>query len=668
MSEFKQAVYEAQKRAQKKRLFYAVGIIVSALILISFLMVSKGTRIEILPSEITDTAEASSPSTLAFVINGHLYSLTSEATVMATAEGFKLKTQKVTSADFGKVTTLTLDPLPSKLVLESSPEDDKTSWSINGELIAVDSRLEKVLDAGDYQVSLSHPYYESTERTYSLERGETVEETITLKPLSGKFDVTSTPDGAVITINNEEHGKTPTSLILKGGSYKVSLSKQGYDPVENTIEIKTNALNPTRHYKLQPKSAGIRLSLSPQGGTLTLNGINISPAAKIKVTSGKKSTISYKKPGYFGQSRTFTLEPEEVKSYTFDLKKEFGKVSVTANLPAEVYVNGKKVGRTPYETSLLAVEHQIHVKQVGYRTVKGKITPNADSTSLFNARLILEKEARLAEAPSTYKTKSGEEMVLFKATDTIDMGAERSEPGQRANEFVRTAMITKPFYAGRYEVTNAAYAAYKKDHSGPPTEPVSNVSWFDAVRYANWLSEAEGYIPVYKLNGDKLTGVDSHADGYRLLTESEWEWLARKAGRSSESLFSWGDDKTIPRKAANIADESTKGSVPIFVSRYDDGFANKSPVGAMQKEKSGLFDMGGNVSEWTHDAYTLIPPKKGVVHSHDLDRSLSISRVVKGANWQSGSLTELRSSYREGMEEAAATVGFRLGRFVYGGN
>lgn len=668
MSEFKQTVLEAREKADRTRLFYALGIVIAGLFVIAFLLISRGTLIQVMPEDIKESAKINSASSLAFIINGHLYSLAGEAAVHAEAEGYKPKTQTLSQADFGRVTIITLEPLPSQIKLTSNVEDDKTSWSINGQLTAVNSILDKTFEAGDYKIGVNHPYFQPVVLNYTLKPGEIIERTINMTPLEGEFDVKSRPNGAIVSINGEVRGETPLIITLQGGHYDVGLTRQGYDPIEDEVEIKTDALTPSRDYKLILKSAGVFVSVSPSGGTLTLNGINVQPSGKIKVNAGKKSTLSYKKPGFFTQTESFTLQPDEVKRIDFELQKAMGQVEVTSNIPAEVYINRQKVGTTPFRTLLNTIEHTVEVKAAGYRLSSRIVKPTAGLLTSFNAQLVTEKQVLLMESPTTYKTKAGGEMVLFNVNDSVNMGATRSEPGQRANEFVKKARINKPFYAGRYEVTNAAYAKFKTSHSGPATEPVSNVSWFDAARFANWLSAAEGRQAVYVLTGDRLIDINAHADGYRLLTEAEWEWLARKAGRSHETLFAWGDAKTLPKKAANIADESTKGSAPLFVPRYNDGFTAKAPVGSMTIETSNLFDMAGNVSEWTHDSYDLIPPAKGVIKSHELDRSLTRSRVVKGANWRSGSLTELRASYRDGMEQPSPTVGFRLGRFLYGGN
>ncbi len=91
-------------------------------------------------------------------------------------------------------------------------------------------------------------------------------------------------------------------------------------------------------------------------------------------------------------------------------------------------------------------------------------------------------------------------------------------------------------------------------------------------------------------------------------------------------------------------------------------------MGSLAQEKSGLYDQGGNVSEWTHDSYSIVIPEQGKVFQDPFDSTNAGLHVIKGANWRSGSITELRPSYREGLGAGRDDLGFRVGRYVYGGD
>jgi formylglycine-generating enzyme required for sulfatase activity len=668
MSEFNQAIEAARRKQRWLTLFVLIGFIVIVLLLVMVVFASRGTRIEVLPTEITQQAQVSTEQGMAVVIFSHLYSLSPLAEIKAQAPGFLPTTAKISQADFGKVTTITLKPLPGELKLTTSANADRTRWLLNGELADVANRFEKTLKAGDYAISVNHPYYQPASRTYTLGRGELVTEQIELSPIERAVTIDSSPKGASVAVDGNELGVTPLSLMLAGGRHAVEITKPGFDPTIDEVEIKNTDTKIARNYQLSAKKAGVNITVSPAGGTLLQNGSPVAITSRVNIKAGHKTTLTYSKPGYLPQSQTLTLAADERRDIAFSLQKEMGEIEINATPRATVTINGKIEGQTPLKRSLQAVAQQIELSLAGYRSVTKTVTPSAKSPSKLSVTLVPEEKARLLEAPKSYRTKAGGEMVLFTPNDKVRMGAPRGEPGQRANEFMKTAILDRPFYAGRHEVTNAAYAQFKPGHKGTGNLPVTSVSWFDAIQYANWLSQAENLQAVYEIKGGQLQAIHNEADGYRLLTEAEWEWLARKAGRPNQTQFVWGNDKTLPAKAANIADESSKGSVSMFVPRYDDGKAGIAPVMSMQRELSGLFDMGGNVSEWTHDSYQLSVPQKDTVFPHVLDTATSGMRVVKGANWRSGSLTELRASYREGLVETRDDLGFRLGRFLFGGN
>ena len=172
-------------------------------------------------------------------------------------------------------------------------------------------------------------------------------------------------------------------------------------------------------------------------------------------------------------------------------------------------------------------------------------------------------------------------------------------------------------------------------------------------------------MPFYNIDNSKLRGVNSKADGYRLLTEAEWEWLARKAGRKEQTVFPWGNDSIVPKMTGNIADESANGLTRFYVPNYNDGFKELASVGEFPAEGSGLFDVTGNASEWVHDFYTLIPPDKKKVHFDPLGPDFGEGHVVKGSSWRSGTRTQLRASFREGLSSKRNDVGFRIGRYLH---
>ncbi len=234
-----------------------------------------------------------------------------------------------------------------------------------------------------------------------------------------------------------------------------------------------------------------------------------------------------------------------------------------------------------------------------------------------------------------------------------DVNGERDEfPQQKVD-------IEKPFWMATTEVTleqyrqfnpkhrNGYYDRHYKDQVNPgylmdnPKFPVIRVSWDDAMAFCRWLSAR---------TGKRVT----------LPTEQQWEWAAR-AGTSTP--FYYGDLNTDFSKFANLADAqikklAVKGVNPQPIPnpdkywdfelkdpRFDDGALHLAVVGSYQPNAFGLYDMIGNVCEWTNSDYAQRPGRK----------------VIRGGSWADRP-KDARASWRWGYPnwQRPFNVGFRV--------
>ncbi|MFO7820079.1 MAG: SUMF1/EgtB/PvdO family nonheme iron enzyme [Halanaerobacter sp.] len=146
----------------------------------------------------------------------------------------------------------------------------------------------------------------------------------------------------------------------------------------------------------------------------------------------------------------------------------------------------------------------------------------------------------------------------------------------------------------KYEVTFEKYLAYCKDTDssipddegwGRKKRPVTNISWYDAVKYCNWLSEQEGLTPAYDIKGAKeswkLKDEPQKLEGYRLATENEWSYVARGGDSGKTTVYAGSN---------NLED----------VGWYDGNSDERThPVGEKEPNELGVHDMTGNLWEWT---------------------------------------------------------------------
>ncbi len=170
---------------------------------------------------------------------------------------------------------------------------------------------------------------------------------------------------------------------------------------------------------------------------------------------------------------------------------------------------------------------------------------------------------------------------------TFLMGTRDSEEDEDAERPQHRVTISRPFYLGIYEVTQAEYAKVMgvnpSNFRASERNPVEMVSWYDAVKFCNRLSQREMRKPYYRIEGDAVAVLGGA--GYRLPTEAEWEYACR-AGTATR--FAFGDD------AARIGD---------FAWTNQNSGGKPHPVGQKAPNPWGLYDMPGNVVEWCQDFF-----------------------------------------------------------------
>lgn len=235
-------------------------------------------------------------------------------------------------------------------------------------------------------------------------------------------------------------------------------------------------------------------------------------------------------------------------------------------------------------------------------------------------------------AANTHTNSIGMEFVLLPAGSFLMGCGSKAEDCSSIEKPRHRVTLTRPFYLGRYEVTQAQWAAVMGSNPSKvqrPDNPVENVSWDDVQEFIRRLNQKEpGKV-------------------YRLPTEAEWEYAAR-AG--TKTAYCYGNNEE-------------KLDAYAWNSEYVEGGTNGAhPVGRKKPNAWGLYDMHGNVAEWVQDGHK--PGLDYYAESPEKDPQgpqESAYRMTRGGSWASPP-SDCRSAARLGEKpgQRLEYVGFRL--------
>lgn len=423
--------------------------------------------------------------------------------------------------------------------------------------------------------------------------------------------IDSLPEDADIYIDGRYQGITPVKLPDITGEVELKIKKDGYTTWEKKLNLSEG--------ETENVFARLEKTASETG--------EIPPASIVKKPAAATDPAGKQGGAPANYALFVVLDPSDARVSILNSDKKF--------------FNGINLQKGTYD---------LGISKNGYKTVKKTIS----LTRNMQLKVTLEKQKKAPEKLSagkiiSDKLKSGgtsPEMVVLPVS-SFKFGSPEFEVGRTSHDVNQTEIkISKQFAIGRYETTFDDFEKYTGNTGARPAKdrkrwgrgrrPVINVSWKDATAYAAWLSDQTGHK-------------------YRLPTEQEWEYAAR-AG--SQTAFSTGACISPEQSNFNYSKRHAK------CKRGGKEHNKTVVVGTYAANAWGVYDMHGNVWEWTGDCWV---DSKGTTKLFDNlmggAKDGCKRRVVRGGAYNSRP-AELRSAHRFKFPtlKSNSATGFRLVR------
>jgi formylglycine-generating enzyme required for sulfatase activity len=655
-------------RAPRSKLNYAAWVM-GALLIVVFALFSllKPIALDLQPGD----ARVTSRGSFSWQSASSIFVFPGEHTLRAEREGYHPAEIKVSVGGPLQARALIhLVKLPGKLEVDSG--------GVVAEISADGARIGRVpgtvdVPAGDRTLTFKAPHYlEHVERLTIAGAGELQKLKVVLKPNFAVVSVSSVPAGAQIEVDGKAVGVTPLRVDMDSGIRRVQVSAPGLKAWTSSVVVTAGVAQTIGPIELGAADMRVTVRSSPAGAQVTTGGSfrGLTPVT-LELAPGATHAITVSRAGYAPWTREVVAEAG--KETTLDARLMAMLVPVRIQgvpADAEVFVNGTSRGPAPVTVELPASRHRVEVRKEGFKPWSADLALAPSIGRTLDYKLIDPKDV-VGNSPARITTKSGIRLLIV-AGGTYQSGTDRREQGRRPNEGSRKVTLSRPFYMGEREVTNAQFRLFKPSHNSGAfgnssldldKQPVARVTWDEAAEFCNWLSTQEGLPPAYAGSSDAGYSLIVPANnGYRLPTEGEWEFVARAAGKGKPLKYPWGTELPVVSGTANVAGEEARSLLGNSLEGHRDEFPTASAPALFPPNPLGFYDLAGNVSEWVNDRYISFIASTPVTDPLGPDDSKG--HAYRGSSWRSAATTELRFPWRDGANQASDFIGFRVARYV----
>jgi formylglycine-generating enzyme required for sulfatase activity len=510
-------------------------------------------------------------------------------------------------------------------------------------------RHELVVETDRYERMLTEVQVQGCDRLQQLK--------LLLSPAWAEVTVASRPAGARIYIDGAEQGLTPLTKQMIAGEYTIALKADSYKLWQKSVTVVARRPQTIGPVELQLQDARLKLSSIPSEASVLVDTRYAGRTPlNLSLTAQKTHRIELRKNGFQTVKKDLVLAAAEDRRLEIELKAITGLVNLQVRpADATLHIGKRRWQPVPRQLALAAFEQRLRFERAGYIAQEVTLTPQPGFAQ--NLSIDLKPVSPLPTAPQAaapvIEAPGGYRLVLVKP-GAFSMGSSRREQGRRSNETLRRVILRRPFYMGAREVTNHLFRQFAARHrSGSFKQlslnnddlPVVMVTWTDAARFCNWLSEQADLPPAYRPKGDGLELIEPVGTGFRLPSEAEWAYCARFGSGPVSTRYPWGATYPPPARTGNFADESAKKILGEYIGGYRDGFAVSAVPANFKANGLNLFDLAGNVAEWCHDYYTIYITEEKAAAIDPFGPVSGNHHVVRGSSWKHAGISLLRTAY-----------------------
>ena len=475
-----------------------------------------------------------------------------------------------------------------------------------------------VLSNGTYDYTVSANDYYIKNGTFQVQ-GAKVEKRITLKPAFGWLKV---PDsgalsGANVFVDGTHIGTAPLkSNGIKSGEHQVRIMKTMYKVYEGSVVINDNEVL-TFAPELDPDFADVTINAGEGCSIYIDNELKGTGTWSGRLASGNHLFES-RKENHRPTSVSKLISPS-ISRLVFNLADPapiMGTLNVMSTPGmAEVYVDGKLIGRTPMMHDVLVGSRKVVIRKQGFKDFEQSVSVVENKMTDIVATMVEYKDEPYIETVKGLNMK-----MIFVEGGTFAMG---STSGDSDEKPVHNVTLDS-YYIGETEITQAQWRAVMGTNPSSYTgdnRPVERVSWNEAQEFCKKLSE--------------LTGKK-----YVLPTEAQWEYAARGGNKS---------------KGYTYSGSNSVGEVAVYSDNKVNAHSN---VKSKKPNELGIYDMSGNVLEWCSDWYSSYSSS---VQTNPQGPSSGSNRVLRGGSWyNSSSYCRVADRHYDNPSGRYTNCGFRV--------